>query len=265
VIYKEIRTRSIAKATSHRILGTLTTTLIAFFFTGQLAIALTIGGVEIISKLFIYYFHERIWDKISFGKKRCQPAVLWFTGLPCSGKTTTAKEVYKTLKKRSLPVEHLDGDTIRNLFPNTGFSKGARDSHIQRVGYLASKLEQHGVFVIASFISPYEETRRFVRQLCHNFVEIYLSTPLEICEARDIKGLYKQAREGSIKWYTGISDPYEVPTNPEIEIDTSKISLETAVEQIVNYLEKHFMRKLTREKKPREKELSQIPITSVVE
>lgn len=264
-MYKEIRARSVAKAVSHRILGTLTTTLIAFFFTGRWSIALTIGGVEVVSKILIFYFHERAWDRIPFGRRRCQPAVLWLTGLPCSGKTTIADGVCQALKKKGLPVEHLDGDTIRNLFPKTGFSKEERNAHIQRVGYLASKLEKHGVFVIASFISPYEETRQLVRGLCHNFVEIYLSTPLAVCEQRDVKGLYRKAREGKIESYTGISDPYEVPVRPELQMDTSQIAPEDAVAMVVAYVEKHFVRKVMKKKMRQARRLVQTSVPLAAE
>lgn len=170
-------------------------------------------------------------------EKKLKPAVLWFTGLSGSGKSTISEKVYPILKKRGYRVEHLDGDAIRDIFPKTGFSREERTAHIKRVGYLASRLQAHGVFVIGSFISPYREARDFVRNLCDDFVEIYISTPLEECERRDVKGLYEKARKGEIKQFTGIDDPYEEPENPDLEIDTTHISVDEAVQMVLDHLE----------------------------
>ncbi len=164
------------------------------------------------------------------------PYVIWITGLPAAGKTTIGEALAKTLKEKGQRVEHLDGDRLRNLFPGTGFSKEDRDSHIRRVGYLAGMLEKNGVTVVASFISPYRESREFVRNLCKQFIEVYLSTPLEECEKRDPKGLYKKARKGEITQFTGIDDPYDPPENPEITIDTSNRSIEETLELLMDFL-----------------------------
>jgi adenylylsulfate kinase len=137
------------------------------------------------------------------------------------------------LRGRAWPVERLDGDSIRDIFPNTGFSKAERDAHIRRVGYLASKLEHNGVFVVASLVSPYRESRDFVRGLCRNFVEVHLATPLEECERRDVKGRYAKARRGEIRNFTGIDDPYEPPIAPELVIDTTSLSVEDVGERIL--------------------------------
>lgn len=161
------------------------------------------------------------------------PGVIWLTGLSAAGKTTIAKILSQKLKANGYGVEELDGDSIREIFPNTGFSKSERDQHVRRVGYLSSRLEAQGLVVICSLISPYEESRNFVRQICKNFFEVYVSTPLEVCEARDPKGLYKKVRGGEIKSFTGIDDPYEAPKKPEINIDTTKFSAEVAAEEIL--------------------------------
>jgi adenylylsulfate kinase len=169
-------------------------------------------------------------------QKQFAPAVLWFTGLPASGKTTVADWVAAQLSARGLPVERLDGDAVRQVFPETGFTHDERDAHLRRIGYLASRLEAHGVFVVASFVSPYAASRRFVRELCHSFVEVYVSTPLEECERRDPKGLYAQARRGEVANFTGVSDPYEVPESPEVSIDTSRLSVEAAGRAVLDAL-----------------------------
>ena len=166
--------------------------------------------------------------------------VIWLTGLSASGKTTIGDALAENLKTLGHRVEHLDGDLVRKMFPGTGFTREERDRHIKRIGYLAAMLEKHEVTVVASFISPYREARAFVRSQCSNFVEVYISTPLEECEKRDPKGLYQKARKEEISNFTGISDPYEPPENPEIEIDTTGITVDEAVERILEYLAKSF-------------------------
>ncbi|MFC2112254.1 adenylyl-sulfate kinase [Bacteroidota bacterium] len=161
------------------------------------------------------------------------PYVIWITGLPAAGKTTIGKALAESLKEQGQRVEHLDGDRLRELFPGTGFSKDDRDSHIHRVGYLAGMLEKNGVTVVATFISPYREAREFVRNQCNQFIEVYLATPLEECERRDPKGLYKKARKGEITQFTGVDDPYEAPENPEIRVDTSDKTIEETLEIIL--------------------------------
>lgn len=162
--------------------------------------------------------------------------VLWLTGLSGSGKSTLANRIYKNLCENGLQVERLDGDALRTIFPSTGFSRKDRDEHIQRVGYLASRLEHHGIIVVASFISPYRQARSFVRDLCTNFIEVYVKASLETCQKRDVKGLYKKAADGKISLFTGIDDPYEEPENPEIVIDTDTLSIEQSEKTIMNYL-----------------------------
>lgn len=162
--------------------------------------------------------------------------VLWFTGLSGSGKSTISERVFEIIQDLGYEVEHLDGDVIRDIFPKTGFSRDERNSHIKRVGYLASRLQAHKVFVIGSFVSPYKEARDFVRDLCEDFTEVHISTPYEECERRDVKGLYAKARAGEIKNFTGLDDPYEAPENPELEIDTTDISLDEAVSRVIDYL-----------------------------
>lgn len=168
-----------------------------------------------------------------------KPTVLWFTGLSGSGKSTISEKVYEIISGLGYEVEHLDGDVIRDIFPKTGFSKDDRNNHIKRVGYLASRLQVHKVFVIGSFVSPYKEARDFVRDLCEDFTEIYISTPYEECERRDVKGLYAKAKRGEIKNFTGLDDPYEAPEHPELEIDTTHITIDEAVERIIDYLNTH--------------------------
>jgi len=159
--------------------------------------------------------------------------VIWFTGLSGSGKSTVANHVADILRNEGRRIEMLDGDAIRAVFPMTGFTKAERDAHVKRVGYLASRLEFHGVTVVASLVSPYRESRDFVRSLCRDFVEIHVSTPIEECERRDVKGLYAKARRGEISGFTGIDDPYEAPVSPELVLDTSRMSLDEASARVM--------------------------------
>ena len=162
--------------------------------------------------------------------------VLWFTGLSGSGKSTIAVRVHEELVRRGVDVEYIDGDALREVFPNTGFTQADREEHLRRTGYMASRLAAHGVTVVASFVSPYRESREFIRKHCRKFVEIYVATPLDECERRDVKGLYARARRGEIKNFTGIDDPYETPEHPELTLDTRALSVEECVARV---LERH--------------------------
>ena len=241
-MYKETSSRSVAKAISYRITGSLTTVLIAYFLTGRVSVALTIAGLDVVVKIGVYFLHERLWDKIHFGKKEIKPFVVWITGLAASGKTSIAKLVTERLKTMNYHVEHLDGDTVRQLFPATGFTRPEVEEHIKRVGHLASRLEQNGVFVVASFISPFNESREFIRDLCGNFILVHLSTPAEECEKRDTRGLYARARRGEIRHFAGVDLEYESPVDAHVVLDTSRLSLDAAVDRIMAELNKHIAR-----------------------
>jgi adenylylsulfate kinase len=159
--------------------------------------------------------------------------VLWFTGLSGSGKSTIATRVHEELMRRGAEVEYIDGDALRDVFPNTGFTRAEREEHLRRTGYMAGRLAAHGVTVVASFVSPYRESREFIRRLCRDFIEIYVSTPLEECERRDVKGLYARARRGEIRNFTGIDDPYEPPDHPELTLDTRALSVDECVARVL--------------------------------
>jgi adenylylsulfate kinase len=166
---------------------------------------------------------------------------LWFTGLSGSGKSTIAHLVGPELDRRGHVVEYLDGDTVRtHLSKGLGFSKADRDTHIERVGWVASRLTRHGAAVIAAAISPYEETRRTARGLVEKwgpFVEVFVKASVDECARRDVKGLYEKAFKGEIKEFTGVSDPYEEPSNPEVVVDTQELSPEEAAQKIIQRLE----------------------------
>jgi adenylylsulfate kinase len=165
---------------------------------------------------------------------------LWFTGLSGAGKTTIAEIVGPELERRGLAVEYLDGDVVRtHLSKGLGFSKEDRDTNIERIGWVASRLTRHGAAVLVSAISPYEETRQKARDLVEEhglFVEVFVATSVEECARRDVKGLYEKAFSGEIKEFTGVSDPYEEPANPELRIDTEAHEPEESAQIVVEKL-----------------------------
>jgi sulfate adenylyltransferase len=174
--------------------------------------------------------------------KFLQGLTIWFTGLSGSGKSTVAHGLVERLAEYGRNVSTLDGDEIRtHLSKGLGFSKEDRDTNIRRVGYVAGLVAQHGGTTLCSVISPYRAIRDEARQMSKgNFVEIFCDTPLDVCEKRDVKGLYAKARnavaEGKPMGFTGIDDPYEAPLNPEVTIDTSKLNVEQSVDAIIQKL-----------------------------
>jgi adenylylsulfate kinase len=163
---------------------------------------------------------------------------IWFTGLSGAGKTTISRLVFDKLRSRGLRVELLDGDIVRqNLTKGLGFSKEDRDENIRRIGFVAHLLTRNGVIVLVSAISPYREIRDEVRQRIGDFIEVYVNAPLNVCESRDVKGLYAKAREGKITNFTGIDDPYEAPSNPEVECYTDREKIEESAAKVIQQLE----------------------------
>jgi adenylylsulfate kinase len=166
---------------------------------------------------------------------------LWFTGLSGAGKSTIADLVGARLEETGRAVEYLDGDVIRtHLSKGLGFSKEDRDTNIERIGWVASRLTRHGAAVLVSAISPYEETRRKARGMVEefgSFVEVYVEASVEECARRDVKGLYEKAFAGEIKEFTGVSDPYEPPSHPELVVHTEQESPEQSAQRVVGKLE----------------------------
>ena len=160
---------------------------------------------------------------------------IWLTGLSGAGKSTIALALAEVLQKKGVQrLELLDGDIVRqNLTRGLGFSKEDRDENIRRIGFVAHLLTRNGVIVIVSAISPYREIRQEMSDRIGDFMEVYVNAPLEVCEQRDVKGLYKKARTGEIKQFTGISDPYDSPLSPTVECHTDQESITDSVEQIL--------------------------------
>ncbi len=163
---------------------------------------------------------------------------VWFTGLSGSGKTTITQALAAKLRQMDVKLEILDGDIVRtNLTKGLGFSKEDRDENIRRIGFVSHLLTRNGVIVLVSAISPYKSVRDEVRDRIGDFMEVYVSTPVDVCEERDVKGLYAKARSGEIKNFTGVSDPYEAPDNPEVNCETQNETLEESVNKVFSKLE----------------------------
>ncbi len=181
--------------------------------------------------------HEDKWEKQNIE----EGFTLWFTGLSGAGKSAVADRVGLRLEEEfDHKVERLDGDIVRqHLTADLGFTKEDRNTNIKRVSFLAQLLSRNGVSVLASFISPYRERRKKTREQVTNFIEVYVKCPIDVCAERDVKGLYEKARKGEIDNFTGISDPYEEPKNPEITLETHKEDVDESVQKVIDYLNKN--------------------------
>jgi adenylylsulfate kinase len=160
---------------------------------------------------------------------------VWLTGLPSAGKTTIARAVEKRLLDEGRKVEVLDGDVVRTyLTKGLGFSREDRDENVRRIGFVANLLSRNGVIVLASVISPYRSVRDELREMHQGrFVEVHVSTPVEVCSERDVKGLYAKQRSGEISGLTGVDDPYEPPLTPEVTIPTHELTIDEAAERVL--------------------------------
>jgi len=241
-MYRETNRRSIVKGISWRVLATTTTIAIVYFFFDRLDLAIAAGMIETVLKVGLYWLHERAWFKVHWGKKKIEPFNLWFTGLPLSGKTTIADKVYKELEKLQIPIERIDSKDIRDLVPNIGFTRKDRNRHMQRIGHLIKTLQNNSISTVASFVSPYKESRKAIREMVKNNIVVYIKADIESCEARDYKGVYAKAKAGELQNFSGVNDVYEEPQHAEIIIDTDKITPDEATKLIVAYVKKHYVK-----------------------
>jgi len=239
-MFKETNIRSIVKGISWRFVATSTTILIVYFFFGRLDLAIAAGAIETFLKIGLYWAHERIWHKVRWGKERVEPFNLWFTGLPLSGKSTIADKVYEELEKMQIPIERLDSKDIRDVVPNVGFTREDRNRHMHRIGHLIKTLQNNSISTVASFVSPYRESRKAIREMVTNNVVVYVKADIETCKKRDYKGAYEKALSGEYKNFTGVNDVYEEPKHAEIVIDTEKVSADEAVAVIVEFVKKKY-------------------------
>jgi len=239
-MYRETNIRSVVKGVTWRILATTTTIVIVYIFFGRLDLAIAAGMIETVLKVGLYWVHERAWFKIRWGKKRIEPFNLWFTGLPLSGKTTIADRVYEELEKLQIPLERLDSKDIRELIPSIGFNREDRNRHMYRIAHLVKTLQHNSISTVASFVSPYRESRKTIREMVKNNIVVYIKADIESCKKRDYKGVYEKAIKGELQNFSGINDVYDEPEHAEITIDTE--SIEEAVEVIVAYVRRHYVK-----------------------
>lgn len=241
-MFRDTNKRSIVKGISWRFFATSTTVVIIYVFFGRLDLAIAAGVLETIAKVGLYWAHERAWFKIMWGRKRIEPFNLWFTGLPLSGKSTIADAVYLELQKLDIPLERIDSQDIRELIPDLGFSREDRNRHMHRIGHLIKTLQNNSVSTVASFVSPYRESRKTIRDMVKNNIVVYVKANIDSCKARDYKGVYEKAMRGELQNFSGINDVYEEPQNAEIIIDTDKTSVEEAVKIIIKHTKKHYVK-----------------------
>lgn len=230
----ETKTRSLVKSVFYRIYSGFIGYFILVLLTGSYFVAFKFGLVIESAKIFSYYLHERLWATFRFGMHHPVGKTIWFTGLSGSGKSTIAEELAGRLKKEGYPVQVLDGDKVRdNINKGLGFSPEDRKKNIFNIAHIAKLLNEAGVIVLVPVISPYKELRDLAQTVISDFVGVYVDCPLDECENRDPKGLYKKVRAGEIKNFTGISDPYEIPDDFEIVVNTQKSNLNDVVNQII--------------------------------
>jgi len=241
-MYRETNTRSIAKGISWRVIATSTTIIIVYVFFGRLDLAIAAGLIETVLKVGLYWAHERIWFKIRWGKKKIDPFNLWFTGLPLSGKTTIADKVYSELKILQIPLERIDSKDIRDLIPDIGYSRKDRNRHMYRIGNLIRTLQNNSISTVASFVSPYRESRKAIRKMVKNNIVVYIKADIETCKKRDYKGAYEKALKGEYQNFSGVNDVYEEPEHAEIVIDTEQINADEAADIIIKYVKKHYVK-----------------------
>jgi len=207
------------------------------------SVAMKRGYLDKGKKVPEWFVRSEVADILAeaYPPKHQRGVCIWFTGLSGAGKSTTASIVAAMLRAHGRQVTLLDGDIVRqNLSRGLGFSKADRDTNVRRIGFVASEIVRHGGVAICAAISPYQTTRADVRHMVGDgFVEVFVDTPLEVCEARDTKGLYAKARRGQIKGFTGVDDPYEVPDTPDVHLRTTTTTVENNAHQVLNYLIEH--------------------------
>lgn len=223
----------------YRLYIMLSMTIFVFLLTHKLdyAVNFSVGWATINIALY-YIFHYLFAKHFSLERKQ-KGCVIWATGLPCSGKSTIMDEAYSTLTKQHYSVVRLDGDIVRqSLTKDLGFSKEDREENLKRITFVANLLSRQGIIVLCSFVSPYRHVRENIKNSTLNFVEVFVDASPEVCATRDVKGMWKKAKEGIIKNFTGYNDPYEVPLNPDIHLNTEHESVESCSDKIVNYVRK---------------------------
>ena len=241
-MYKDTNLRSVSKGISWRVLATATTTAIVYLIFGRLDLAIAAGIIETVLKVGLYWAHERAWVNIRWGRKKIEPFNLWFTGLPLSGKTTIANRVYEELEKFDIPIERLDSKDIRDVIPNIGYTREDRNRHMCRIGHLIKTLQNNSISTVASFVSPYKESRKAIREMVKNNIVVYVKANLETCKGRDTEGKYEKALKGEYQNFSGVNDVFEEPQHAEIVIDTDKMDLNESVKTVIKFIKANYIK-----------------------
>ncbi len=227
---------NIFKSIVYRCYSSSITICVAFYLTGSLRKAVSIGVLDSMFKILSYYFFDSVWNKVVGFKAR--PAVIWLTGLSGAGKTTIAKSLMEKFKTKGAVPVMLDGDEIRHAIRQSGYDRDSRRKHNLNVGFIASLFEKQGNIVIVALISPYDDVRNEIRKMCGNFIEVYVCTELQVCIDRDAKGLYKRAIAGELTNFTGISDDYFPPVQPEVIVDSGKLTVKECTMRVFDFYRK---------------------------
>jgi adenylyl-sulfate kinase len=270
--------RHFAKAITWRIIGTMDTILLGFLITGDLPTGIRIGALELFTKVLLYFIHERIWVSVPFGlpeifkrqrKKTSDdphlfrqafavergsrerlnghPAfTIWFTGLSGSGKSTMASKLEEWLHGQGIRSYIIDGDNTRmGINSDLNFTREGREENIRRVAEICRLLNDAGVVVISSFISPFEADRIRAREIIgsDDFHEVHIAASLQACIQRDTKGLYRKALNGEIRDFTGVNSPYEAPVSPDLKLETDRIGPDECLDQLKKWLHEHPLKK----------------------
>jgi adenylyl-sulfate kinase len=264
--------RHLAKTVSWRLVGSVDTMLLGWLITGHIATGAKIGGMELLTKMLLYFFHERMWHKIKFGlptkyataqqvkkdnaanlfasksnvsrEEREQLSgnkafTIWLTGLSASGKSTIASELDSWFYSNGMRAYVVDGDNTRmGINSDLSFSAEDRSENIRRVAEMCKLFNESGTIVIASFISPFEADRAKAKQIigADSFIEVFADASIETCKARDVKGLYALAESGKIKDFTGVDSPYERPAAPDVHLRTDIANSQTCTGVIIDFM-----------------------------
>ncbi|MBN8837103.1 MAG: adenylyl-sulfate kinase [Sphingobacteriia bacterium] len=268
--------RHFVKSVSWRIMGSIDTAILGFIITGKLSVGVKIGGLELLTKIILYFIHERIWHRVSFGlpasAKRTQKInkrernlfyqsfiitrkdreqlnnhtafTIWLTGLPGSGKSTIAAALDEWFYQQKMHSYIIDGDNTRlGINSDLNFTREGRQENIRRVAEICKLFNDAGTIVVSSFISPFEEDRQQAKNIIgeNSFIEVFTDASIHTCKQRDKKGLYKLAEEGKIKNFTGINSPYERPLQADIHLNTDIYTPQACLNFIGEWLSKNHL------------------------
>ena len=228
--------RKIVKSMVWRLLAFLVLTIISYFITGSIKSAGTVAISYTGAQIALYYFHERFWDRVRWGRLR--GVAVQFTGLPGAGKTTIAQELFNRMTKQGHDIEIIDGDEYRiNLCSDLGFSRKDRIENIRRLAFVAHKIADKGKISVIAAINPYEDSRKFLKEHSQKYMTVFVNAPLDVVVQRDTKGLYKKALlpvddPNHIPQFTGISDPFDKPIDVDVCVDTHEMTLDACVRKI---------------------------------